>query len=145
MSRYTEDIAIAEGTPTPEHLCAYSLHTFCSCPIHIEDNIFFIHRFLLPKIIMNERINTNWDATKILEEPEGEYHFTRSADDNYHAANHIYNHADGKIIATAFHENTSTYGERDLARAFKYGGSLFTRITCQEVCDAESEKKAREP
>jgi len=81
---------------------------------------------------------------KILEEPEGEYYFTRSADDNFHVANHIYNHADGGIIATAFHEDPSTYGERDLARAFKYGGSLFTRITCEEVCDTESEIKARE-
>lgn len=81
---------------------------------------------------------------KILEEPEGEYLFTRSADDNFHVARHIYNHADGKIIATAFHENPSTYGERDLARCFKFGGSLFTRITCREVCDPQSEKKARE-
>jgi len=81
---------------------------------------------------------------KILEEPEGEYYFTRSADDNFHVANHIYNHADGGIIATAFHEDPSTYGERDLARSFKYGGSLFTRITCEEVCGSESEKKARE-
>jgi len=81
---------------------------------------------------------------KILEEPEGEYYFTRSADDNFHVANHIYNHADGGIIATAFHEDPSTYGERDLARSFKYGGSLFTRITCEEICDSESEKKARD-
>jgi len=81
---------------------------------------------------------------KILKEPEGEYHFTRSADDNFHVANHIYNYADGKIIATAFHEDPSTYGERDLVRSFKYGGSLFTRITYQEVCDLESEKKTRE-
>ncbi|MBM3333074.1 hypothetical protein FJY63_00265 [Candidatus Sumerlaeota bacterium] len=81
---------------------------------------------------------------KILEEPEGEYYFTRSADDNFHVANHIYSHADGEIIATAFHEDPSTYGERDLVRAFKYGGSLFTRITCEEVCGLESEKKARE-
>lgn len=81
---------------------------------------------------------------KILEEPQGEYYFTRSADDNFHVANHIYSHADGGIIATAFHEDPSTYGERDLARAFKYGGSLFSRITCEEVCGLESEKKARE-
>ena len=81
---------------------------------------------------------------KILEEPEGEYYFTRSADDNFHVANHIYNHADGEVIATAFHEDPSTYGERDLARSFKYGGSLFTRITCEEICNSESEKKTRE-
>ena len=81
---------------------------------------------------------------KILEEPEGEYYFTRSADDNFKVANHIYNHADGEIIATAFHEDPSTYGERDLARSFKYGGSLFNRITCEEVCDSESAKKARD-
>jgi hypothetical protein len=29
-------------------------------------------------------------------------------------------------------------------RSFKYGGSLFTRVTCEEVCNAESEKKSRE-
>jgi hypothetical protein len=81
---------------------------------------------------------------KILREPEGEYYFTRSADANFHVANHIYSHADGKIIATAFHEDPSTYGERDLARSFRYGGSLFTRLTCEEVCAAESEKKAKE-
>ena len=81
---------------------------------------------------------------KMLEEPRGEYYFTRSADDNFHVANHIYNHADGEIIATAFLEDPSSYGERDLARSFKYGGSLFTRLTCEEVCDVESEKKARE-
>ena len=81
---------------------------------------------------------------KILEEMGGEYYFTRSADDNFHVANHIYNHADGEIIATALHEDPSTYGERDLARSFKYGGSLFARITCEEVCDSKSEEKARE-
>ncbi len=81
---------------------------------------------------------------KVLREPEGEYYFTRSADDNFHVANHIYSHADGEMIATAFHEDPSTYGERDLARSFKYGGSLFSRITCEEVCGSESEKKAGE-
>jgi len=81
---------------------------------------------------------------KILQEPEGEYYFTRSADDNFHVANHIYSQADGQIIATAFHEDPSTYGQRDLVRSFKYGGSLFTRVTCEEVCGSESEKKARE-
>jgi hypothetical protein len=81
---------------------------------------------------------------KMLQEPDGEYYFTRSADDNFHVANHIYNHADGEIIATAFNEDPSTYGERDLARSFRYGGSLFTRITCEEVCGPESQKKAEE-
>jgi hypothetical protein len=46
---------------------------------------------------------------KILEEPKGEYYFTRSTNDNYGIANHIYTHADGTIIATAFHEDPSTY------------------------------------
>jgi len=81
---------------------------------------------------------------KMLKEPEGEYYFTRSADDNFDVANHIYSHADGEVIATAFHEDPSTYGERDLARTFKYGGSLFTRLTCGEVCDSESKEKAKE-
>jgi hypothetical protein len=75
---------------------------------------------------------------KILEEPQGEYYYTRSSNDNYFVANHIYSHADGEIIATAFNEDPSTYGERDLVRMFKYGGSLFTRITCEEVCSGES-------
>ena len=79
---------------------------------------------------------------KILEEPEGDYYTTRSTDDNFHVANHIYSHADGEIIATAFGENPATYGERDLARAFRYGGSLFTRITSEDVCDPESQKAA---
>jgi len=81
---------------------------------------------------------------KILQEPEGEYYITRSADDNFHVANHIYNHADGKIIATAFHEDPSIYGERDLARSFRFGGSLFTRVTSEDVCNKASEEKARE-
>jgi len=81
---------------------------------------------------------------KILKEPEGEYYFTRSAKDNFYVANHIYNYTDGEIIATAFHEDPSSYGDRDLVRSFKYGGSLFARITCEEVCDSDSEKKARD-
>jgi len=81
---------------------------------------------------------------KILKEAPGEYYFTRSANDNFFVANHIYNHADGEIIATAFHEDPSTYGERDLVRSFRYGGSLFTRVTCEEVCNLEAVEKAKE-
>jgi hypothetical protein len=80
---------------------------------------------------------------KILKEPEGEYHFTRSADDNFEVANHIYSGADGNIISTAFNEDPSIYGQQDLVRSFKYGGSLFTRLTCEEVCGTASETKAR--
>lgn len=81
---------------------------------------------------------------KILEEPEGEYYFTRSADDNFHVANHIYSHADSRIIATAFNEDPSTYGDGDLARGFTYGGSLFRRITSRDVCSPDSETRARQ-
>lgn len=81
---------------------------------------------------------------KVLKEPEGEYYFTRSADDNFEVAAHIYAHADAEIIATTFHEDPSTYGERDLARSFKFGGSLFTRITAEEVCGSDSALKARD-
>ena len=81
---------------------------------------------------------------KILEEPEGGYYIARSSDDNFHIANHIYSHADGEIIATAFHEDPATYAERDLARAFKYGGSLFTRITTEDICGPDSVKRAIE-
>ena len=81
---------------------------------------------------------------KVLEEPKGEYYFTYSSNENYRIASHIYNHADGEIIATAFHENPSKYGEGDLARSFKYGGSLFTRITCEEICNLTCQKTAQE-
>ena len=81
---------------------------------------------------------------KILQEPLGEYYLTRSADDNFHVANHIYNHADGHVIATAFHEDPASYGERDLARSFRYGGSLFSRLTSEDMCGPDSQHQARE-
>ena len=80
---------------------------------------------------------------KILGQPQGEHYIAKSAQDNYGIANHIYTHADGRIIATAFHENPAKYGESDLVRGFQYGGSLFTRVTCAEVCDTASQQEAR--
>ena len=79
---------------------------------------------------------------KRLKEPEGEYYFAKSADDNYGVARDIYALSDGEIVATAFHENPEKYGENDLVRSFKYG-SLFTRITAEEVCSGESLEQAR--
>ena len=81
---------------------------------------------------------------KRLREPEGEYHLTRSSDDNFKVASHIYSHADGPTIATTFHDDPSTYGEIDLVRSFKFGGSLFTRITSDDVCGPSSAEIATE-
>lgn len=78
---------------------------------------------------------------KRLKEPEGEYHFTKSTDDNYHVAREIYAHADGDVIATAFNESPVKYGDSDIARAFKYG-SRFSRITCEDVCAVDAQQAA---
>jgi len=88
-----------------------------------------------------------WEILKglnrVLGKQEGEVYFTKSAQDHYQVAAYLYGNADGKVIGTAFHEDPSIYGERDLIQAFRYGGSLFTRITCEEVCPTPSEDKAR--
>ncbi len=69
----------------------------------------------------------------LLKNSEAEYYFTKSANENYQVARLIYSDADAEIIATAFNENPEIYGESDLARGFRYG-SLFTRITCEDIC-----------
>ena len=77
---------------------------------------------------------------KMLEKPKGEYYFTKSATDNYKVAQLIYGKSDGDIISTAFNENPKIYGETaDLIRHYNYGGSLVTRISCRNVCNAVDE------
>jgi hypothetical protein len=73
----------------------------------------------------------------LLKDSDAEYYFTKSANENYQVARLIYSDADAEIIATAFNENPEVYGESDLARGFRYG-SLFTRITCEDICSAQS-------
>ncbi len=73
----------------------------------------------------------------LLKNSEAEYYFTESADENYQVARLIYSDADAEIITTAFNENPEIYGESDLARGFRYG-SLFTRITCEDICPRNS-------
>lgn len=77
-----------------------------------------------------------------LGQPEGQYYFTDFAETNYRVAKHIYENANGAIIATAFHENPLLYGEDDLAGRISKGVK-FTRISCTAVCDSQSEEKAR--
>jgi len=79
---------------------------------------------------------------KLLETTEADYYFTQSADDNYNVCNHIYIHADATIIATAFNEDPSTYGKRDLIRSYRYG-SLFFRITSEDVCNVAAQTETR--
>ncbi len=78
----------------------------------------------------------------LLKSSESEYYFTKSADENYQVAKLIYSDSDAEIIATAFNENPEKYGEADIARGFRYG-SLFTRITSNDVCPTESAEKVK--
>ncbi len=77
---------------------------------------------------------------KKLETPEGEYCRTKSADDNYEIAQHLYRTVQGEIIATAFHEDPANYGENDLVRLFHHRD--FTRLTCEDVCNKDSQEIA---
>ena len=78
---------------------------------------------------------------KKLEIPRGEYCRTKTADDNYEIAQHLYKNVEGEIIATAFHEDPAGYGENDLARLFR--GRDFTRLTCEDICNKASQEIAR--
>lgn len=80
---------------------------------------------------------------KVLHHAPGTYYFSDSGDTNFRIASHLYSNADGRVIATAFNEDPAQYGSSDLARNLGYGGSLFTRLTCRDVCGRESEKAAR--
>lgn len=63
---------------------------------------------------------------------------------NFRAATKLYQLATGELYATSFFENPVVHGERDFVRHFTRGGSLVTRITSDNVCDAVSAKKTRE-
>lgn len=78
----------------------------------------------------------------LLKQSQSEYYFTKSADENYQVAKLIYTDSDAEIIATAFNENPEKYGESDIARGYRYG-SLFTRVTSEDVCSKQSEEKCR--
>jgi hypothetical protein len=78
----------------------------------------------------------------LLKNSEADYYFCKSANENYHVARLIYSDADAEIIATAFNENPETYGELDIVRDFRYG-SLFTRITCEDICSSQSIENCR--
>lgn len=80
---------------------------------------------------------------KFLKSEKLDYYFMDSAKENRHITNAIYSHASSTIIATAFHENPANYGKNDLAANLQFGGSLFTRITSEDVCDSESQIRAR--
>jgi len=80
------------------------------------------------------------DLKKQLETPKGEYCRTKSADDNYEIAQHLYKTVEGEIIATEFHENPANYGENDLVRLFRHRD--FTRLTCEDVCNISSREIA---
>ena len=82
------------------------------------------------------------DLKKKLESPKGEYCRTKTADDNFEIAQHIYKTAESEIVATAFHENPADYGKNDLARLFHQKN--LTRLTCEEICDKDSQKSARD-
>lgn len=80
---------------------------------------------------------------KVLGKQEGEIYFAKSATDQYQVASYLYRNADGPVIATAFHEDPSEYGDGDLARNFQFGGSLVRRLTSVEICPQPSLEKAR--
>lgn len=82
-------------------------------------------------------------ATILAQSTERPLYLTHSTDENFLVARHIYNRANGEIIATAFYENPAKYIGRDLATALAAGPYFkFTRITCREVCNSDSEKRA---
>ena len=81
------------------------------------------------------------ELKKKLESPKGEYCRTKTADDNFEIAEHLYKSVEGEIIATAFHENPANYGDNDLARLFHQ--RELTILTCEEVCDKRSQEIAR--
>jgi len=78
----------------------------------------------------------------LLKKTSAEYYFTKNVKENYEVANLIYTEADAEIISTAFNENPEKYGESDIARNFRYG-SLFTRLTCSDICPESSISKCR--
>ena len=74
----------------------------------------------------------------------GNYYLSDSPTQNYKVTNHIFQHADGTIIATSFRENPAKYGERDLARNLPNGGAGFTRITKADICGEDDAIIAKE-
>ena len=69
------------------------------------------------------------------------YFLSRTPNENFKIANHIYEHAAGEVIGTCFRENPITYGEQDLSRLLPPGAS-FTRLTTDKVCSLEDIGKA---
>jgi len=102
----------------------------------------YIHRKTNKHIPKGKAYKLLKELGKILKLVDGDFIFIKSGKDNYMVANHIYSKADCEIIATAFHEDPARYGDMDLVKAFKYGGSLFKRITCEQVCNKNSQKIA---
>lgn len=99
----------------------------------------FIHFHGRPKR-HGEAFKVLRDLQKQTIQTRGEFFHSKSAADNYEVAQHLYGSVAIEIVATAFHENPVKYGEQDLVRMFH--GRDFTRITCQNVCDANSERIA---
>ncbi len=62
---------------------------------------------------------------------------------NFQAATKLYQFASGELYATSFFENPVIHGTRDFVRHFTKGGSLVTRITSNDICDAVSADKTR--
>ena len=72
---------------------------------------------------------------------DGYYFLSRSPNENFKIANHVYEHAAGEVIGTCFRENPTTYGEQDLSRLLPPGAS-FTRLTTDKACSPEDVKQA---
>jgi len=72
---------------------------------------------------------------------DGYYFLSRTPNENFKIANHVYEHAVGEVIGTCFRENPTTYGEQDLSRLLPPGAS-FTRLTTGKVCSSEDIEKA---
>lgn len=80
---------------------------------------------------------------KFLKSKKLDYYISDSTDENKIIAEFIFAHSNSTIIATAFCEDPSIYGEDDLAFQFEQGGSFFTRITCEDVCPPDSQDKVK--
>jgi len=77
------------------------------------------------------------ELKKHFESTKGDYCYTKSANDNRDVAHQLFMKTDKEIIATSFNENPAIYANGDFAQHFQ--SRDFTRITCSDICDKDSQ------
>lgn len=83
-----------------------------------------------------QELKRHFEATK------GDYCQTKTTTDNRDVAHSLYMKTDKEIVSTAFNENPAIYGAGDFAQHFQ--SRDFTRITTADVCDPQSQQKAKD-